>query len=376
MGKIIGWIIVLVIIIGGFYYFTGEKATAPVVSENETGPIKIGFISPLTGDASSIGVVNKDAAEIAVSEVNARGGINGRSLELIYEDGKCNATSAVSAAQKLISADKVSVILGGTCSTETAAFGPNAMQNKVIVLSQSSSAPNLSKLGKYFFRSYPSDNFQGKFAAEYAYNTLKARKVAIMYHVSDWGTGIKTVFIDRFKELGGEIVAEEGATQESKDYRTSLSKIKAVKPDLIFAPTYPNGGQVMILQARDQGIAAPILGADGWDDPKLWKAVSGKGSIMYTVAFSPTSDEFKAKIKTKTGKDDVPVGTQNSYDNVMIVAQIMSKVGTDTDKIQEEMRKIEYDGVSGHISFDQNGDLKTAKYVVKKMENGTSVEVK
>lgn len=343
----------------------------------EKEPIKIGFIGPMTGDASSIGTVNRASAELAVEEVNTAGGINGRPLEMIYEDGKCNATAAVNAAQKLINVDKVPVIIGGLCSTETAAFAPQAMQAKVIVFSYGSSAPNLSQTGKYFFRSYPSDAFQGKFGAEYAYNTLKAKKIAVLYHVSDWGTGIKDVFINRFKELGGSILSEEGAPQDSRDYRTILSKIKPLNPDYIYIAAYPDGSTVALKQAKDQGIKTKMLGADAWDDPKFQAAVSGMGDYLFSVPFSSVSDEFKAKLKAKTGSDAAPVGTTNVYDNIKIIAQILAKVGTsDPDKIADELRATVYDGVSGHISFDQNGDVTTANYIIKKIENGSATEVK
>ena len=105
-------------------------------------PIKLGFIAPLTGEASSIGLNNRAAAELAVEEVNAAGGINGRKIEMVYEDGKCAPTDATNAANKLMNVDKVVAIDGAICSSETAAFAPTAMQNKVIVISPGSSAPS------------------------------------------------------------------------------------------------------------------------------------------------------------------------------------------------------------------------------------------
>jgi len=143
-------------------------------------PIKIGYVGPLTGEAASIGSINKAAIELAVDEINAKGGVNGAMLSVIYEDGKCSSAAA-SAAQKLMSIDRVSIIIG-ECSPEIASFGPTAMQNKVLVLSPLASAPKLSNLGSYFFRTYPSDSNQGKFAAEYAYSTLGSRTAAILYH--------------------------------------------------------------------------------------------------------------------------------------------------------------------------------------------------
>jgi len=368
MQKTIVVIAVLLVILGGWYLAR---------SKSEPGNIKVGFIAPLTGDASALGVATKAAVEVAVEEINNSGGINGSKLKVIYEDGQCNAKAAVTAGNKLISIDKVPVIIGGLCSTETSAFAPAAMQNKVLVFSPCSSAPSLSNLGKYFFRSYPSDAYQGKFAAEYAYNDLKARKVAIGYHISDWGTGIKEIFETRFKELGGQVVAEEGAPQDARDYRTLLGKLKAAKPDLIYLPTYPDGGIVAITQANELGIKTKIFGGDGWDDPKFVKAVSGKGDLIFSVAATrEPAGEFRQKVLAKTNGEQVPLCAPQAYDNLKMLAEVMKKVGLDPDKMQAELRSMHYDGVSGSISFDKNGDLTTVAYVVKRIENGTVVEIK
>lgn len=374
--KVVWGVVIVIIIAAIAYAISRNNGSSSNSSVTSNGPVKIGFIGPLTGDGSSIGTVNKAAVELAVEEINNGGGINGQPLSVVYEDGRCNAEAANNAANKLINIDKVPVIIGGLCSSETSAFAPGAMQKKVLVLSYGSSAPALSQLGTYFFRDYPSDLFQGKYAADYAFNTLKVRKVAILYHVSEWGTGIKNVFVERFKALGGEIVGEEGQPQDAKDYRTSLSKIKNLSPDLIYMPTYPDGATAALTQAKQLGMRTQVLGGDAWDDPKLWKAVSGKGAFSFVVVSPPLADEFKAKIAAKTKSDQVPVGTPQAYDDVKMIAQIISQVGTDPDKMQAALRQIQYDGVSGHISFDEHGDVKTAAYIIKKIEKGTAVEVK
>lgn len=353
---------------------TSSQTAPPTPSKKET--LKIGFISPLTGDAASIGVVNKAAVEVAVEEVNAQGGINGKNLEVIYEDGQCNAKTASSAAHKLIDIDKVPVILGGLCSTETSAFAPGAMQKKVLVLSHGSSAPALSRTGKYFFRSYPSDLNQGKFAAEYAYNTLKVKKVAILYHISDWGSGIRDVFEQQFRKLGGTIVAAEGTKQDIKDYRAQLTKIKAVQPDLIYAPMYPEGSIAALNQAKELGIPTKMLGGDAWADTKLQKEVSGKGEYLYTEPVSAYPEDFKAKILAKTKGEQVALATANAYDNVKMIAEVLKKAGTDPDKMADELRATKYAGVSGNIAFDASGDVTTAAYVVKQIKDGKAEVVK
>jgi len=368
--KYIIGIIIILLVIWGIYSIVQKPKEA--IGE----PIKIGFIGPLTGELSSIGSVSKAAVELAVEEVNSDGGINGRPIEVIYEDGQCNTKVAISAANKLINIDKVPVIIGGLCSTETSAFGPMAMENEVIVFSYCSTAPKLSELGKYFFRSYPSDSLQGKFSAEYAYNDLGARKIAVLYHISDYGIGIKDVFKQRFEELGGKILIEEGTPQDSRDYRTVLIKLNNLNPDIIFMPTYPDGAVAALKQAQELGITTKFLGGDGWDDPDLQKEVSGRGDFIFTGIVNSSPEDFKNKILAKTGGDQVPVCTSNAYDNMKIIAQVIKKVGLDTNKIQEELHKIKYNGEFGYIEFYPNGDLITANYTVKKIEDGKAIEIK
>ncbi len=337
-------------------------------------PIKIGYIGPLTGEAASIGSINKAAIELAVDEINTGGGINGKMLQVIYEDGKCSS-AAVSAAQKLMSIDRVSIIIG-ECSPEIASFGPTAMQNKVLVISPLASAPKLSNLGSYFFRTYPSDSNQGKFAAEYAYSTLGSRTAAILYHKNDWGAGIEEIFKKRFKELGGSISIDDGYASEARDYRTSLTKIASAKPDMVFMPLFPEGGRIAVKQAQELGISQPILGADAWDEPVFKKEAVYAGTLLFTAPTTPIPDEFKAKMAAKTGKDEIPVGTTQSYDTVYLLAEAIKNVGLDTTRLAEELHRMTYNGIIGSISFDANGDITTASYAVSQIKDGTTVKVK
>lgn len=352
------WALVVIIIVGLGWWAIGFSGNS---ADSGTGPIKIGFIAPLTGDASSIGTVVRSATEIAVNEINAAGGINGRPFQVDYQDGQCNAQAATNAANKLIG-DKVTAILGGLCSTETAAFGPTAMQNKVIVISFTSSAPNLSQLGKYFFRDYPSDSSQGKFAADYAYDRLGVRKVAVMYHISDWGTGIKDVFEAEFKARGGTVVADEGALQTATDYRTSLLKIKSSGAEYVYSPTYPAGATAMLKQAKEIGVTK-FLGGDAWSDTQLQSDVGNLGlTITYVQGKTEKTPAFVAKLSQAGQK--VTLGTQQAYDAVYVLADALKKAGTSPDKLADVIRATDYDGVSGHIRFDDHGDLVNPTYEV------------
>ncbi len=369
MKKTLGVIVVVIVVIIILASTGGKKG--------DTGPIKIGFIGPMTGDGVAMGQASRAAVEVAAEEINATGGINGREIEIIYEDGKCSPVPATNAAQKLINSDKVSAIVGGLCSSETAAFVKIAMEAKIPTVSYCSSAPNLTGSGKYFFRDYPSDAFQGKFAAEYLYSKLGTRKVAILYHISDWGNGLKTVFSDRFNELGGTIVAEEGTAQENREYKTQLAKIKAANPDYIYAPLYPEGGYVAVQQALQLGIKTKIFGGDAWADTKFITDVSKLNpDIIYAESVNGMTSEFEKKVLAKTGGVQVSICAPQAYDALGIIATAMKSVGTDPDKLADAIRATNMNGVAGPVQFDQNGDITSANYKIKSIANGVSTEVK
>lgn len=371
--TIISVIIAVVVIAVGYYFAVKNPGSI------SAGPIKIGFIGPLTGDAANIGQNSRAAVEIAVKEINEGGGINGRQLEVVYEDGQCTGKVASNAANKLINIDKVPVILGGACSGETSSFAGAAEQSKTVVLSYCSSAPAISQAGDYIFRDYPSDLYQGSFGAEYVYNKLGKKKIAVLYVKSDWGSGIKDVFVKKFGELGGTIVAEEGYEQTSRDLRTQLTKIKSAKPELVYFLGYTEASIPGIKQAKELGLNAPLFGGDAWDDSKIWTGVGSAGEgAMYSIVYAPLNADFKAKMKAKIGNDEVTICTPQAYDAVNLVAQVIAKVGASAEAIKNELYKTSYTGgvSASEIKFDSNGDPVGANYVVKVVQNGKAIEMK
>jgi branched-chain amino acid transport system substrate-binding protein len=345
------------------------------LGETETKePIKIGFIGPLTGDAANIGLNALAGAELAAEEINAAGGINGRMIKIVAEDGECNAKQSTKVTNKLIDIDKVPVIIGGLCSAETLAAAP-LVDGKTVLFSSCSSSPDITASGDYVFRNYPSDLFQGKYAADLATEKLGAEKVAVLYCLSDYCVGIKEVFKQRFEELGGEVVAEEGYEQTTKDMRTELTKIKDAEPDMIYFLGYTEGIIVGLLQMEELGIDLPVLGADAWDDPKIPMETKEAGEgAMYIIPSARMTEEFKANLFNKIGKPDILACTPSSYDEVHIIADIIESVGTDPAAIKDELYKVEgYEGVSGTVTIDENGDLASANYQIKIFKNGKAV---
>lgn len=379
--KTILWVIVVIIvllIVWAIYAYLAPTGELTVDEPVSTEPIKIGWIGALTGDLADAGQNARVGSEIAVEEINAAGGINGRPLELIFEDGKCSGKDASNAANKLMNIDKVPAIVGGLCSSETSAFVEAAKEIPVVVMSYCSSAPSLSQAGDHFFRVYPPDTFQGKYAARYAYNDLGVRKVAILYLQDDWGNGLKDRFEENFIKLGGEITIAESVKSDDKDVKTQLTKIKETDSDLIYMPLIPGVTEIAIKAARELGIEAKFLGGDAWDVPSVWESLDEAGEgVQFLVPYSPMSDEFRAKMKEKTGSEDIIICAPGAYDAVKIFAKIISEVGTDPVDIMEALSEMEpytESVVAESVSFDENGDIETANYAVKIVSDGVAEE--
>jgi branched-chain amino acid transport system substrate-binding protein len=272
----------------------------------------------------------------------------------------------------------VPVILGGVCSGETMAFTATAEKAKTVVLSPCSSNPAITNAGDYIFRNYPSDNYQGTFAANYIFNTLGKKKVAVLYIQNDYAVGIRGIFVDAFKKLGGTIVADESAAASATDFRAQLTKIKAANPDLVYSLGMADEATVSIKQAKELGINVPFFGADAWGDAKIWSGLGSAGEgDMYTTVSTPLTAAFTSAMKAKTGTD-VTICSPEAYDGIKLLAQVISKVGIDSTKIKNELYKTVYNGgvSADKISFDSNGDLVGASYTVYVVHNGVASPVK
>jgi len=363
---IIGAIVVLVVLVGGYFYFN-----KPQQALGE--PIKIGLSSPMTGEAAGYGEGFYGGAALAVKEINDAGGINGRQIKLVVEDDQCNSTTGVSAMNKLVTSDKVSVIVGPMCSAVAGASAPVAQTGEVPTL-LTASAPNLTKAGDYIFRNYPSDFLQGKFAAEFTYSTLNKKKAAIIYVKNDWGQGLNDVFTQRFKELGGDVVYSEGIIQTSTDLRTQLAKAKAANPDVLYFIVYPQNSIAGLKQIKTMAFNVPIVGGDAFFDNNLIALPEAEG-IMFTNGQINNPTEFQDKIKQATGKNANGFSPY-AYDAVRIFAQVIKNVGTDQKAIKDALVRLNFkDSMAvSSVEFDADRELKVMKFDVLVIKNGKTVE--
>ncbi len=375
MKMLFGLLICLVLVFSACS--TPAEVTEPIVEEPveevaEPEVIKLGFIGPLTGDAAGIGIPIQTGIEFAVEEINAEGGINGKLIEVIYEDGVCKPKESTLAAQKLINGDGVQAIIGGQCSSETLAAAPIAEAAKVVMFSPASTNPDITNAGDFIFRAIGSDSFQGVTMADYVYEQGH-RKVAVLYMNSDYNVGLRNVFVPRFEELGGEIIGEEMYEQEAKDFRTQLTKLKAKNPDAYYVIPYLEVGLIM-LQAREMDIEEQFFGPETLEsvDALAEAGEAMEGVIFTTAKFDPENDMtkmFLEKYVERYGEaPEFQAYVATAYDTANILRDAIAANGYTGEGIRDYLYTIEnYNGAGGLLTIDENGDaLKEYRFMTVK----------
>lgn len=356
MKKLWIGIIIVVVVLAIVFVVTKTK--------KESEEIKIGAILPLTGGAALYGEALKNGIELAVEQINTKSGIRGRKISVIYEDDANLPNNGVSAVRKMLETEKVSVIIGGAGSSVAMAIAPIANKQRVILLSPTATAPALTQSGKYFFRIWPSDNYDGSYMAKFAFEKLGLRKVSILYVNNDYGLGIEQVFKTEFKKLGGGILNSESYDLGTTDFRTQLTKIKGNNPEAIYLPGYFKEFTIILRQIRELGIKARILSVNSFYDPKLLE-IAGKaaeGAIFTYPTYDPKSkdpiiQEFVKAFQAKYGKEPDAFAVQG-YDCMKIIAYAIEKGGYSADGIQKAMAQIkDFPAIGGRTTFDENGDV-------------------
>ncbi|PIS07601.1 hypothetical protein COT78_02795 [Candidatus Berkelbacteria bacterium CG10_big_fil_rev_8_21_14_0_10_43_13] len=371
----IGLVILLVVFIGGLSWWQQNKT--PKTN------IKIGVIAPLTGVAALYGQGSLDMINMAVEEINKAGGIDGRNLSVVAEDGKCQADQAVIAANKLIQTDKVKFILGGHCSSETAIIAPILDKNKVFGLAGVSTAPGILDKYSYVFRTSPSSSDQSAQIAQLAYNTYNLKTIATITEQTAYAKGITDDFIKDFVALGGTIIDSEEYASGQAGFQTELTKIKAAKPDALFVS--PQGQPTAIEIAKEiktLNITGTLLGNSVFVGKTVY-AQSGNALPDGTFTVAPyanlTSKNTAAlisKYNAKYGKD-IPynnffVGA--AYDGVYMLKNALVKCGEDSTCVKDYFSSIkDYNGSVATFSFKSNGDADINNWYELKLVGGKEV---
>lgn len=335
--------------------------------------VKIGFIGPLTGAAASYGVPQKNGAALAAEEINAGSGLNGKKIEIIFEDSQMDPNKATSAMKKLIDIDRVSSVIGETTTAGTLAIADTANKNKVVLISPSASGAKITDAGDYVFRISSSDSFQATIAAKLI-SEMGLKRGAIVFTNDDWGGGIEKALREEFSKLGGTILVSEGCTPGSQDFRTQLVKIKALTPDFIYIPLYPAESAIFLRQVKELRVTGQIIGADNFSEKAILKTAGNAAEgVIFTMPTSPSGsayEEFAKRYKEKFN-EDASYSAAAAYDTVKILYEVMKKVGTQGEKIKNELYTIsDFPGVSGKIGFNKHGDVTTKEFSIIRIQKG------
>ena len=315
--------------------------------------LKVGIITPLTGDVASWGEMQRNATELALER------IKDLKIKVIFEDDRVTPKIGLNAFNKLVDIDKVPIVVGSPASNVTLTIAPIANKKKAVLLSSGSTATEVGKAGPYIFRIMPSDEVQSSIMADWALQ-LGFNRIAIVFVENSWGRGIMEAFTKDFTAKGGTIVTAQAADPGSSDFRTQLSKIKAFNLDAIYAPLYTKGAGLMIKQARELGIKKQMLGADVYGTPEL---ITAGGSAVNGVLYTTFSEhhgleyqDFSSRYKEKYGKTPETYATY-CYDAFMIAVEAIRRIPKGNDingpNVRTELLKINnYRGVTGVTSFN------------------------
>ena len=334
----------------------GEDPNSP-----DRTTIKIGYFGDLTGPTFNFGQSAYNGVLMAATEINQAGGINGRKIDVVIEDDKGSPEEAARLTAKLIDQDKVVAIIAGGTSGNSRAAAPKAQASRIPMISPSSTDPAVTQTGNYIFRACFVDTFQGEVMANFAINTLKAKKAAILTDFnSPYSKGLTDYFKLSFARLGGSIVSEQTYTQGDADFKGQLSTIRSAEPDVIYIPGYYGDVALIAKQARLIGLTQPLLGGDGWDAPELWQlggdALNGAYiSTHYSVDDpSPAIQQFVGLYKQRYGNLLPDAHAALAYDAARLLFDAITKTGsTDGDKLRDALAQTKnFNGVTGVISMD------------------------
>jgi len=344
-----------------------EKTTEPAQSSKTEsaqpaaagGEIDLGAVFPLTGDVASYGKAAQRGIDLAIDEINAAGGVNGKRIKVIYEDTQGKSAPAISAAQKLISVNKVPLIFGAAASSVSVALCPIVNRDKVVLISPISSAKELTKEGgPYFFRVCPSDVVQANMMADWLIEDGH-KTAGVIFVNNSWGQGLKDEFVEHFQEKGGKVVDIESCKEGDRELRTQLSKLKEANPSAIYGITYGREGGAFLRQAKELAIDIPMYGADVWGSPELTEtagdAANGVKIIRPKKFEGPKYDAFAKKFKERYAQDP-DVYASYAYDMGYIVASAL-KTATSGEALRKAVSATDYDGVTGWTKFDEFGDV-------------------
>ena len=343
-------------------------ATVPAAcgeDEGEQSPYRIGVMESLTGPGETYGMVAVQAKKMALDEINAAGGINGRMLEFVVEDSKCSGQDAINAYKKLTDVDGMKIILGTSCSGAMLGVAPLAESDGVVLFSGLASNPDIANAGDYIFRTQISDVEVGISTGNLLW-TDGIQTLATITEETDYAEGVRRTSVAQFEKNGGRVIAEERYASDVTDYRSQLTKLFEAGPDALhIAPQSEFAAGAIVKQARELGYRGPIYGETITVGTTALNIAGDAATGLKAITAAPDPDNEKAQEVLANFRDryqyiTLPWHLGSAYDDVYIAAECIKQThdDQDADGFRDCLYNITWSGAIGdNYSFDADGEV-------------------
>jgi branched-chain amino acid transport system substrate-binding protein len=344
---------------------------------NAEDTIKIGVIQPLTGSVAYNGTTDVNGSKLALDEINAKGGVLGKKIELVIEDGQCRPANSVSAAEKLIQRDKVVAISGAFCSSSTLAVMSVAANYKLPLITGVSSSAELTEKGNpWFFRATETDALLAKAFSKILYDQLKLRKIAYVGVNDDFGRGGVAEFEKQMTALGATTVMKEYFEHGTSDFYTLLTKLRSSGADGVFVAAETQDGSIFVKQKAELGLTNKVFGVGSWATPDFMKLTGDASEGIYAAvpyASTMTTPKNKVFVAAYIDRYHEAPGKYSAagYNAISILAEAINRAGsTDPEKLRDALAKTDYEGPNGHFQFDSKGQANGFSVVLVQLLKG------
>ncbi len=339
-------------------------------------PIKIAAIFAKTGIAAVQNAAYIQVIELAVEEINNKGGVLGRPVELIVLDNKSTPIGSTLAAKEAVKL-KVTAVIGSGLSSHSLAVAPILQQEKIPMITPVSTNPKVTHIGNYIFRVCFIDSFQGAAMAKFAYTDLGARTAVVLRNIDEaYCVTLGEYFINAFKRYKGKVLLDGNYRGKAVDFSDLLKKTKKLGPDVVYIPGYTRDSGLIIKQAASMGVKATFLGGDAWAEIYKYAGTAANGSY-HSAPWHPDvqfekSIHLKNLYHRKYKKQIINTSQPLSYDATLVMTDAIRRANSlDRTKIRDALaRTTGFQGATGNITFDKYGDPLGKEVIILKLENG------
>jgi branched-chain amino acid transport system substrate-binding protein len=340
-------------------------------------PIYIALSAPITGNYAEYGLNIKRAITLAIVAINAKGGIDGRPIELVIGDSKGLPKESAMLAQKFVSDSRIVAQIGDFTSTCSLAAQPIYHRAEMVQLTPTSTHPDFAPGSPYSFSVAGKQTEEGPFMARFAVETLQKKRIAFMYVNNDWGIAMRENFIAAIQQLGAEVIAEEAYFDGTTDFTAILTKFRALNPDLLYLTSMYNDGALISKQRQKLGWeTVTVMGAGSLYSPKFLE-LGGKAveNVYTSCVFFPAEPRPEVQNFVKgfeTQYHQTPnVFAAVAYDSINLLVHAIQQAGTDRKAIRNALAQVkDFPGVTGKITFSNDGDV-IKEYRKMIIKNGT-----